>query len=1277
VSFEGLDRLSSVAREWIESEDPVAFLERNEDSVASRLLGAEISAPHFLRLAFDSTTAPQAVATADRLGERVANTAHLVIAASQGDNGEDDPRGLVARLEKMRENELSIRGHRDGLTHTPQTQAPPDARVHSFSQQPVEIRRVLTLLREASSGDIPVTTSQVLGLLGERLPARWEWFLGPFGLKVADIVRGNVAEDGTAWVYASHVKGRHWLSFSRTNQNGAVELSLPCAESLWRALAVANTHGVLWYPDLIALTALAVPGAATRDRFARGCPRGLDLVWAAFANFGHVFAAEDAIMDCPIEVLDRPSTSGTRIIGDGELDSWIVDAQSSATFLALLGSSTEPPLRATCLSDDGLAGLELRTVLGARLVRAVSQGRNTDANAAASALSDALLVEGCFSNASQVAEVSQALDGDEIPRPLRAPGASDDLQSAYYDLLAASALVDVESALWSHPQLLGEEWDHVLSFSAMDDLPPIRDTHQGIARSRAIVVSELREVGRARGLSWATAWVGSQNDDQLAMRYGIADEFESRVRAALDNWSAGPTNRLRLDELVKLLRASALVSPPAQAGRHSWFCLKVLAGFAEMRPDEDLLELGLDISRISRTHMTHGDLWIAEVAASLFKLRWIADSQNPRSDSWRAAASELALAATMVPGPQGLLRLFALSARACLWPGGPGVDAAERCLAIARRFETAASELSVDFAEAVEAVRRSARASEHPVDVARHTRDTALARARSQGLSIESDSEVIEWTVKTGLLSDDEHEIDEALKAAGRLSQADSSWFTANLLCRKHEAGRASRAEALAAVQAAWSHWLPRRSLTDVMAIGRLRLALVEDGTHADLLDLRQDIFEATAERLDPLADSQERIRLSRHLNAFLHSLARAFAISGYPRDAVISIEAGRGVLVDSWHGTKFRDSDRIEQDFDSATEDDVTLVYLTSYGDDHAAYVVHRGLATDYIPLDIDRDELLQHVIAFGAANLPDASQTDLFDSVHPFGAWLWPRVVEPIRDRAIPDGSRVCFILLGLFSPVPIQIAWEPSGDSADLRRYVLDVWEPTFAPSASLRAAGVRRKTPLAFGRIVAVAPEGAGPFPALAYAPREVLEAGSHFEDADLLTGELARIDRVNAALSRPHDVFHFAGHGISLLEEGRQLLVLSEANAIDVTNFRDWYSGRLAVASACQSAIADPTRPEEGLSVASALVASGYDGAIGNQWSVSDLATTLLLSEFYRRLAASDSPSERLREAQLWLRNAEASQIVDRYPWTRRALVDAPTIPFQDPSFWAGATYLGV
>ena len=282
-----------------------------------------------------------------------------------------------------------------------------------------------------------------------------------------------------------------------------------------------------------------------------------------------------------------------------------------------------------------------------------------------------------------------------------------------------------------------------------------------------------------------------------------------------------------------------------------------------------------------------------------------------------------------------------------------------------------------------------------------------------------------------------------------------------------------------------------------------------------------------------------------------------------------------------------------------------------------------------------------------------------------------------QPIRDQSVPEGSRVCFIPLGLFSPVPIQIAWEPSGDSADLRRYVIDVWEATFAPSASLRANAVRRQKPLAFGRIVAVAPEGAGPFPELAYAPREVLEAGSHFEEAELLTGELARLDRVTAALRKPHDVFHFAGHGISLPEESKQLLILSEANAIDVSNFRHWHSGRLAVASACQSAIADPTRPEEGLSVASALVASGYDGAIGNQWSVSDLATTLLLSEFYRRLATSDSPSERLRDAQLWLRNVETSQIVDRYPWTRRALVDAPTVPFRDPTFWAGATYLGV
>ena len=63
---------------------------------------------------------------------------------------------------------------------------------------------------------------------------------------------------------------------------------------------------------------------------------------------------------------------------------------------------------------------------------------------------------------------------------------------------------------------------------------------------------------------------------------------------------------------------------------------------------------------------------------------------------------------------------------------------------------------------------------------------------------------------------------------------------------------------------------------------------------------------------------------------------------------------------------------------------------------------------------------------------------------------------------------------------------------------------------------------------------------------------------------------------------------------------------------------DWFGhARLVVLSACQTAITDARRlPDEAIGLPAGLLQAGVPAVIGTLWSVDDLSTTLLMTQFY-------------------------------------------------------------
>ncbi|MGI8334489.1 CHAT domain-containing protein [Actinomadura scrupuli] len=130
------------------------------------------------------------------------------------------------------------------------------------------------------------------------------------------------------------------------------------------------------------------------------------------------------------------------------------------------------------------------------------------------------------------------------------------------------------------------------------------------------------------------------------------------------------------------------------------------------------------------------------------------------------------------------------------------------------------------------------------------------------------------------------------------------------------------------------------------------------------------------------------------------------------------------------------------------------------------------------------------------------------------------------------------------------------------------------------------------------------------------------------------------------------------------------------------------AARLVVLSSCESAVIDPSSPDQVIGLPAALACAGAGAVIGTLWRVSDAAAAVLMGDFYARLdvsggrIAAGEPPRALRESQRWLRGATAGEILDlpyvRSPRLRGWLgsFDPGEAPFASARHWAPFVVLG-
>lgn len=319
---------------------------------------------------------------------------------------------------------------------------------------------------------------------------------------------------------------------------------------------------------------------------------------------------------------------------------------------------------------------------------------------------------------------------------------------------------------------------------------------------------------------------------------------------------------------------------------------------------------------------------------------------------------------------------------------------------------------------------------------------------------------------------------------------------------------------------------------------------------------------------------------------------------------------------------------------------------------------------------------------------SLYEGSLSQRLDSLDEMLRWLWDTVMGRLVE-ALDGEKEVLVIAGGMISLLPLHAAWRFDEQEPTKRRYAMDSLTFRYAPNTRSFFAAHRTAARIKLDKVLAVTnprPTRRLPLPG---AESEIECLLRHFGDrTTVLRGTEATREAVLKVLPE-FSVLHFACHGqvspAHPLNNGLymaydQLLTLRDLLALRLTNVR------LAVLSACDTAVTGIALPDEVFGLPAGLMIAGVDGVVGALWQVADTSGMLLMTQFYDgRVGDGLEPSEALAKAQRWM---SKTTFAEKEEYLRanlarpgaaetESIVESLDADSQHPYFWASFCYTGV
>ena len=357
-----------------------------------------------------------------------------------------------------------------------------------------------------------------------------------------------------------------------------------------------------------------------------------------------------------------------------------------------------------------------------------------------------------------------------------------------------------------------------------------------------------------------------------------------------------------------------------------------------------------------------------------------------------------------------------------------------------------------------------------------------------------------------------------------------------------------------------------------------------------------------------------------------------------------------------------------------------VPLVYLFTTPIGGAAYAVVGGARRSVYAFGLPdlseeavRGWLARYFDAYDARDTDPYAWEQTLDAVT---GELWDAGMGRIVD-ALSEVDRAVLIPVGPIGLLPLHAAW-----TGTPRRYALDEVAFTYAPNARVMKAARDRADAAGSDRLLLVGVPGTGTR-VLSDVDEEIAVVSGHFASVGRAD------DRAGVLAALPGSTFlHVAAHGRADLADpldsalelsGGESLTLRDVFGVRLTGLR------LAVLSACETAVVATDTPNEMVGLPAGLLQAGVAGVVATLWAVPDRTARVLTTLFYRAWRTDErEPPEALRIAQRRLREAtndelcaEIPSLVDRRPASEAAArFWGRARPFAAVRHWAAFTYVG-
>lgn len=280
--------------------------------------------------------------------------------------------------------------------------------------------------------------------------------------------------------------------------------------------------------------------------------------------------------------------------------------------------------------------------------------------------------------------------------------------------------------------------------------------------------------------------------------------------------------------------------------------------------------------------------------------------------------------------------------------------------------------------------------------------------------------------------------------------------------------------------------------------------------------------------------------------------------------------------------------------------------------------------------------------------------------------GRFLQTAVLDRLRALLLPDavGERVIVVPHGPLHRVPFAA--------------LLPAQTVALAPSASLLTA---QTAPAKGAGALAVGYDGmVGNGRRLQHTEAEVQQAARLLGGA-AWTGAAPKKVQLRAAAVHVRWL-HIACHG--WFDDAQPLHSYLETSPDERLTAREvlaeWsLQAELVTLSACETGVSQILRGDEPMGLVRAFLAAGARAVLVSQWAVDDVATALLMAQFYATIAAGEADLSRaLAAAQAWLRQLTVAAARDRMAAWRLGALPAAWAemgdgerPFAAPVYWAG------